>query len=225
VVAYVLFDFSSTTLIWFGTAGGLLAAVITLVISWRTQLHPVHLTLAGMSVAVFCASAIMVFLVLAANEANGLYFWLIGGFADRTVTHFMQLLPWTVAGLCLGLLFSRQLNLLMLDDAVCQALGVSVFKWRLMTGLVAVVLTAASVAVAGPIGFVGLIAPHIVHLIFGTLSRDHRFLLPMSALVGATLIGLADLVAKINQMPAGIVTALVGGPWFIYLIARQGRKT
>ncbi|WP_402718729.1 FecCD family ABC transporter permease [Janthinobacterium rivuli] len=221
VAAHLLLELSTAGMVLIGTLGGALAAAVTVVIAWKSRLHPVHLTLAGMSVAVFCSSAIMVFLVAAANEANGLYFWLIGGLADRTAAHAAQLAPWVLGGLLLGMLFARQLNMLMLDDDSCQALGVPVLRWRLLTGLAAVMLTAASVAVAGPIAFVGLMVPHIVRLSAGPLAADHRVLLPLCALAGAAIVALADVAAKAQDIPVGILTVALGGPLFVYLIGKR----
>lgn len=223
VVATIWLPLSVAGMVLAGIGGGLLAALMTMLIAWRARLDPIQLTLAGMSVAILCSAAIMVVLVVAANEANGLYFWLIGGLADRTSAHLAQLFPWVALGLVLGLLFSRPLNVLMLDDAVCQALGVKVLTWRVLAGLAAVILTAASVAVAGPIGFIGLMVPHIVRLSVGHAASDHRVLLPLAALVGAALLASADVVATRQDIPVGILMVVLGGPLFLYLIGRRVR--
>ena len=231
VFSFVFFDFSTSTMLVFGTIGGLIAALLTFSIAWKTHLNPIHLTLAGMSISLFFIAGITVLLVSANSDTAGMYYWLAGSLANRTWQHIEQLYPYVLFGIILGVSFSRPLNLLMLDDITSRSLGVSVQWWRLMLGVIAVLLTAASVAVAGPISFVGLIAPHLVKFYFYShkskqmrhYRNDHFVLLPCSALVGATLVCCADLLAKYQEMPVGILCILVGGPLFIYLIQRQSQ--
>lgn len=229
VFSFVFFDFSTSTMLVFGTIGGLLAALLTFSIAWKTHLHPIHLTLAGMCISLFFTAGIIVLLVSANSDTAGMYYWLAGSLANRTWQHVTQLYPYVLLGLILGLSFARPLNLLMLDDVTSRSLGVPVHWWRLTLGITAVLLTAATVAVAGPISFVGLISPHLVRFYFNNqsskqtkhYSNDHLVLLPCSALVGATLVCCADLLAKYQEMPVGILCILLGGPLFVYLIRRQ----
>jgi len=133
-------------------------------------------------------------------------------------------LPLFGGALILALLLSRQLNLLGLDDEVIRGLGLRVGQVRLLIGLVVIVLAGTSVAMAGLIGFVGLIVPHMARGLFGT---DHRWLLPLSAIIGATLLLAADTLARLvippQEIPVGVMTALLGTPLFLHL-ARHVRK-
>ncbi|HBR97287.1 MAG TPA: iron ABC transporter permease [Gammaproteobacteria bacterium] len=228
VIGLVVFDISYGQRLSVGTVGGLSAAALTFGIAWQTRLNPVYLTLAGMSVALFFAAGISVLLIASDGEAMGLYVWLTGSLGDRTWQHVGQLAPFALLGLVMGVSFARALDLLMLDDDTATSLGVSIHRWRLLLGMTAVILTAATVSVAGPISFIGLIAPHIVRLgLRGDGLRGlggqlpHRWLLPLSALVGASLIGIADLIAKVQDVPVGIFCVLLGGPLFVYLIGKQ----
>ena len=210
-----------------GTLGGFVAGGITFLIAWKTRLNPLYLSLAGMCVALFFNAAITVLLLTSATDTNGIYFWLTGSLMDRTWQHAALLLPVALCGLIIGQLFARPLNLLMLDDLTSRSLGFPTHVWRLVLGIISVTLTATTVAVAGPISFVGLIAPHLTRLwLAGKTtggSGDHRLILPVAAVIGAALLSIADAIANYCQVPAGILCALVGGPLFIRLIHRQVR--
>lgn len=229
VLSTIFFGFSNTGIVLFGTAGGLLAALLTFSIAWKTHLSPLHVTLAGMSISLFFAAGITLLLVAANSDSAGIYYWLAGSLANRTWQHVAQLYPFVLVGLLLGIACARPLNILMLDDVTSRSLGVPVKWWRLSLGFVAVLLTGATVAVAGPISFVGLIAPHLSRFYFNrqtaspmqNYGQDHKVLLPCSALVGATLVCCADLLAKYQEVPVGILCILFGGPLFVYLIRKQ----
>lgn len=223
VIGYVFLQLGMGSALLLGTMGGFLSAMLTFTIAWKTALNPIHVTLAGICVSIFCASAIMIVMLLSEREANSLYFWLVGGLINRTWLEFELLWGWVVLGLFLGTLFSRQLNILLLDDAVATSLGLPIMKWRLILGIIAVVLTAASVAAAGPIGFVGLIVPHIVRYFLGFEhgAADYRIVLPCSAVVGSALLVTGDAIAKVYEIPVGILSVAVGGPLFVYLIHKR----
>lgn len=222
VVSITLFDFSTSNMLFFGTAGGLLAGLLTFAIAWKTHLSPIHLTLSGMSITLFFMAGITILLVSISADVNGIYYWLTGNLANKTWEHVHQLWPYVVIGLLLGFSFARPLNLLMLDDLSSRALGLNIHWWRLALGLVAVILTASTVAIAGPIPFIGLISPHIVRLSLpAKIASNHQLLLPLSALIGATLVSVADIFAKQQTIPVGILCILVGGPLFLYLVRKQ----
>jgi iron complex transport system permease protein len=229
VFSFVFFELSTTSTLMFGTFGGMIAAILTFSIAWKTHLNPIHLTLAGMSISLFFSAGITVLLISANSDTAGIYYWLAGSIANKTWQHVGQLYPYVVVGLVLGISFSRPLNLLMLDDITCRSLGVPIHWWRLMLGTIAVLLTAATVAVAGPISFIGLISPHLVRFYFLSrkqadkkyYSNEHLLVLPCSALVGGLLVCCADLLAKYQEVPVGILSILLGGPLFVYLIRKQ----
>lgn len=201
--------------------GGVAAATFTLAIGMGGRLDPMYLTLTGMSVNLFFAAAIIVILVSAKVEVNGIYYWLTGSLIDRTWEHVAMLWPWVAAGLILGLACAGRLDALMLDEEVLTALGMRVTVWRLSFGIVVVLLAAVAVAAAGPINFIGLVAPHMVRFVLGARSVRHRTLLPLAALVGASLVCAADLAARWQEVPVGILCVLLGGPVLIYLVGRR----
>jgi len=205
-----------------GTVGGIAAAALTLTIASGARLEPLYLTLTGMSVNLFFAAAIVVLLVSSDVPAGGLYYWLSGSLLNRTWQHVDMLWPWVLAGLVLGLMFSGKLDVLRLDEDILASLGMRAARWRLLFGIAAVLLAAASVAAAGPVTFVGLMAPHIVRFGLAAQGISHRVLLPLSALVGAALVGSADVFAKWQEIPVGILCVLLGGPILVYLIGRHG---
>ncbi|WP_084784206.1 FecCD family ABC transporter permease [Marinobacterium aestuarii] len=219
VVAQVCFVVSASWLPWIGMLGGTLAAALTFVLAAQGGFTPLRLALAGIAVTALATALATAFLLFSGAQAQQLYFWLAGGLQGRGWSHVQLILPWACGGLLLVMCFSRYLNLLRLDDAVARALGARVLLWRLGFVGIAVALTAATVAVAGPVGFVGLVAPHLVRLLLGS---DQRFALPAVMLLGALLVTLSDLLARTlaapAELPLGMFTALLGGPLFIWLI-------
>jgi iron complex transport system permease protein len=134
------------------------------------------------------------------------------------------ILPFVLIGIALTYFFTRDLNMLSMGDETAQHLGVSTERVRRILLVIASLITAAAVSISGVIGFVGLIIPHMTRLIIGP---DHRILLPASAIVGAIFLVICDAVARVatgaSELPVGVITALVGTPFFIYLLRR--RKT
>lgn len=208
-----------------------LGALVTLVIVFwvaRTggQITPTRLVLAGIAMSAVL-SALTSLLVLTSPDpqlASRVLFWTLGGFASAQ----WKLLPLPVAAMVLGLglmlLQARRLNLLMAGDESATALGLDVHRFRQSMFILTAALIGVMVAVSGVIGFVGLIVPHIVRFMVGA---DHRRGLPAVALVGASFTIAADLVARAVisplELPVGIITALVGGPFFIWLLRRDAK--
>ncbi len=183
--------------------------------------------LAGVSVSAVLNSLLMFLVSVAPSEKlHGVVWWLLGN---------LQVVDWRLlemvgavvaAGLFVSILWARDLNLLALGDASAGHLGLNVERSRLLFFVIASLVTGATVAACGIIGFVGLIVPHAVRLLVGP---DHRRLLPAAALVGAAFLMLADCLARTlltpNEIPIGVVTALAGGPLFIMLLRRHKRAT
>lgn len=226
VIAIVAFNLTLLEQLLAGVLGGIASGLLLFLMSARQRLQPVHLTLIGLSISLFASAGIMALLVLASSEANGLYFWLTGSLINRTWAHVEMIALIVPVSLLICWLCARPLNLMNMDDDQCQALGMPLLRWRLILGLLVVLMVAGTVAITGPIGFVGLAAPHAVRLLlqqpFG--ASDHRLLIPFSALLGATMLTMADIVARDSEIPVGIVAAFVGGPLFILLIGQQGRR-
>jgi iron complex transport system permease protein len=149
--------------------------------------------------------------------------WITGGLLSGRDWHDFHLLwPYFVVGTVLALIFSRQINVIALGDEVATSLGQRVELTRLGLTGIAAMLASSAVSVAGLVGFVGLIIPHMARL---TVGNDYRFLVPTSALFGAVLLILADTLARTafnpQELPVGVLTAVIGGPVFIYLVRKR----
>lgn len=200
--------------------GALLAVGLAYSISELSgQVTTLTLLLAGTALSSFFSAGVSLLMVLNDNDMAKIFFWLLGGFSGRSWSDLWVALPYVLIGL-LGLgLLARPLDVLAFGEETAQGLGVPVKQIRLLIVLCAALATAAAVASSGIIGFVGLIAPHIARLLWGPI---HARLLPTSALLGALLLVLADTAARTVlapvELPVGILTALLGAPFFLYLL-------
>jgi iron complex transport system permease protein len=183
------------------------------------------LLLAGIAVAAVISAVISLLMAFADEQVRSIYFWLLGGLGSRGWEAVAAAGPLVAAGLAGALLTSRDLNLLALGEERASQLGMEVERFKRLALAMGALLTAAAVSVAGVIGFVGLMTPHILRLVLGA---DHRRLVPAAVLGGAALMVLADLAARTvvapQEIPVGAVTALLGGPFFLYLLRRQRRE-
>ncbi|MFS0793735.1 FecCD family ABC transporter permease [Microbacterium sp. 1P10AE] len=215
---------SATSYIWVGMIGAGAAAVLVYAVGWlgRGGATPLRLALAGAVTAVAFSSLTSAILLPRVNVMNEFRFWQIGGVGGATPETILQVAPFLLVGLVICLASASALNTLALGDELATGLGARVRTARLASSAGAVILCGAATAVAGPIGFVGLIVPHMIRLVVGV---DHRWLLPVSALGGAVLLTLADVIGRVVARPeeieVGIVTALVGAPFFIALVRQQ----
>jgi iron complex transport system permease protein len=180
-----------------------------------------RLLLTGVIVAAGCGALVALMLAVAPEDRlRGMLFWLMGDLAQATDTWPPLLV--LAAALALAMPFARELNLLARGLLQAQALGVAVSRLRYAVYLLASLATAAAVTTAGSIGFVGLVVPHLVRLATG---HDQRLLLPASVLAGGSLLVLADTLARTliapQQLPVGVLTALIGVPIFLFLLSRQ----
>ncbi|KTG10496.1 ABC transporter permease [Haloprofundus marisrubri] len=204
--------------------GGTLAFVIVYGIAWKNGTSPVRLVLAGVIVSTIFGSmqtAIFFF----ANDigiVQSAIAWTTGSLTGTDWEQVRMALPWTVLSLILAVAGSRQLNVLLLGEKTAQALGMSVERVRFALSGVAILAASAAIAVAGIVGFVGLVVPHIVRNIVGS---DYRRLVVGCAFAGPALMVGADVGARLAlspaQIPVGIVTGLVGGPYFLYLMRKK----
>ena len=184
------------------------------------KIHPNTLLLAGVITSSFLSALIMFFIsVSQREELHTIIFWLMGDFSFSSAEAIYMILPYIFLGILLLYLNARPLNLILSGEENALQLGVNVERLRLISYLAASLITAASVSVCGLIGFVGLIVPHSVRLVFGP---DHRLLIPASALIGASFLIASDTFARIllapTELPVGVITAAFGGPFFIYLL-------
>jgi len=180
------------------------------------------LLLAGTALSSAFSAGVSLLMVLNDSDFVNVFFWLLGGFSGRSWDDLWLALPYTLTGLVgLGLL-ARPLDVLAFGEETAQGLGVAVRQMQLLIVVCATLVTAAAVASSGIIGFVGLIAPHMVRLQWGPV---HARLLPASALLGAVLLVLADTAARTVlapvELPVGILTALFGAPFFLYLLSHR----
>lgn len=201
-------------------AGGISAALILWWLVGKRS-SAIKLAITGVALAAFWASCIDFLMLTKPLEINNALLWLTGSLWGRSWTQLQALLPWFVlVPVALGL--SKYLNLLDLGDDNATSLGVTPQKLRLLALAIAVALTAACVAICGPISFLGLVAPHLTRKLVG---GRHQALLPATMLTGACLLLAADLVARTIdppiELPAGILTAIIGAPYFLWLLLRM----
>ncbi len=189
------------------------------------SVHVATLLLAGVATAAVISSAMSLVMSLSGEQIRDIYAWLLGGLVAEGWRSVAIVTPAVVAGVALAALTAHDLNLVALGEERAAQLGVEVDRLKRWAIAVGALLAAAAVSVAGVIGFVGLMTPHLLRLAIGA---DHRRLLPASLLAGGTLLVLADLAARTvlapQELPVGVVTALLGGPFFLFLLRREGRR-
>ncbi|XID93173.1 FecCD family ABC transporter permease [Paenibacillaceae bacterium WGS1546] len=185
-------------------------------------LTPLKLILAGATINLLLGALTQGILVFDERSLDTMRFWLAGSLTGRSTSLFAEVAPYMLAGVAGALIMGRQINLLSLGEETAQGLGLRTGWVKAMSLLAVVLLAGSSVAIAGPIGFVGLAVPHIVRYLAG---QDYRWVLPYSALAGAALLLLADVAARFilpsQEVSAGVVTAVLGAPFLIYLAQRR----
>lgn len=211
----------------FALLGALLAVLLTVSLSMRHGRIPVlTLLLAGVVVGMFL-SAVTAAILTAMNEnkMQEYLFWTIGGLDYRRWDHVLLAIGPMGAGIAVMLLLARHLNILVLGDTEARAVGMPVTAYRMVLLLLASLTTASGVCISGNIGFVGLIVPHMMRLLVGP---DHRRLLPASLLAGGCFLVFCDAAGRVifsgMEVRAGIMTAFIGTPYFLYLLRKQQRK-
>lgn len=225
VVAYTLFGISEPHhMMWFSFIGSLgSAALIFLLAGFSTNVSgPLGLTLAGIALGALLSSWSSGLLVLNEAAQSELMLWLTGNIEGRKLAHALPLLPFALVGTLVALGMSRSLNTLALGEETAQGLGINLGRLRLGALMAVVLLTGSAVAMAGPVGFIGLIVPHLSRALLGI---DYRWLLPAAALGGASLLTAADISARFlffpSEVPVGLAMAVLGAPFFIYLACRR----
>ncbi|BBV41448.1 Fe(3+) dicitrate ABC transporter permease subunit FecD [Citrobacter portucalensis] len=201
-------------------AGGMAGLILLRILANTSQ--PMKLALTGVALSACWASLTDYLMLSHPQDVNSALLWLTGSLWGRDWSFVKIAAPLLILFLPLCLRFCRDLDLLALGDARAATLGVSVPRIRIQALLLAVAMTSTGVAVCGPISFIGLVVPHMVRSITG---GRHRWLLPVSALTGALLLVVADLLARIIhpplELPAGVLTAIIGAPWFVWLLVRM----
>jgi len=210
-----------TTYAVFAFVGGALTALAVYGLGslGRGGPTPFKLTIAGAAISALLSSLTTTLLMFNQRALEEVRFWLAGSVAGRDMTLVAQATPYLIVGLVVALLLGRQITTLSLGDDIAQGLGQNTLWIKTACAAVVVVLAGTAVALAGPIGFVGLIIPHIVRFFVGV---DYRWILPYAALLGAIFLLLADVAGRLIlrplELPVGIMTAAIGGPIFIYLV-------
>ncbi|GMK37476.1 siderophore ABC transporter permease [Paenibacillus sp. CCS19] len=188
----------------------------------RDGLTPLKIILAGAALGALFSSFTQGMLVLNEDGLNEVMFWLTGSVAGRSLDMLKAVLPLMIAGWCAAMVIARHMNVLTMGDDTAQGLGQRTLLVKLAAGLIIVALAGGSVAIAGPVGFIGLIVPTCARMFAGS---DFRWLVPYSAMLGALLVVTADIAGRFvirpEELPVGIMTAAVGIPMFIF-IARRG---
>lgn len=211
------------TMLW-AIVGSAVAAVFVYSVGslGRGGATPLKLALAGAAISAAFASLVSAILLPRVDILEAYRFWQIGGVGGATWDRILMVAPVLLVGAVIVFATARGLNSLALGDDLATGLGENVTRTRIIASIGAVVLCGAATAVAGPIAFVGLVIPHLCRLLVGT---DHRWLLPFSAITGACLLVFADIIGRVVARPeeieVGIITALIGAPFFIWIVRRQ----
>ncbi|MFJ6533627.1 FecCD family ABC transporter permease [Microbacterium sp. NPDC091662] len=209
----------------FAIAGAGIAAVFVYTVGslGRGGATPLKLALAGAATSAAFASLISAVMLPRVDLLQTFQSWQIGGVGGAEWPRIALTAPVLAVGALICFLCSRGMNSLALGDDMAKGLGENVFRTRMISALGAVILAGAATAIAGPIGFVGLIIPHVCRMLVGT---DHRWLLPFSAIAGAALLTASDIVGRViapssEEIQVGIITAIIGAPFFIWIVRRQ----
>ncbi|MCI7694126.1 iron ABC transporter permease [Veillonella caviae] len=202
--------------------GAMGAALMVYALAWKNGIRPSRIILAGVAVSAFLGSGISALLVFFGDRVQGALLWMVGGLAARSWPQVEVLLPYAIVGLIFACMGAKRLTILSLGDETAKGLGLKVEQTRFMMTAVAAMLAAGAVSIAGLIGFVGLVIPHILRLIIG---NDYAYLLPGSALLGAFILVISDTVGRVVlspiEIPVGIIMAFFGAPFFLYLLRRD----
>ncbi len=228
-VGFMIYLSGSLSIHWLPLAAMTGAGVISFLIyllSWNKGVTPVRLVLIGIGVAT-AMGAITKMMLLSASiySASQAYVWLTGSVYGSTWDHVRLMIPWTVIFLPLAYIYARKINIQALGDEIATSVGSTVQRERFILLAISVILAGAAVSVAGAIGFVGLIAPHLSRKLVGPSFGN---LLPVSLLLGGVIVVVADLIGRTafspSDIPAGVFTSGIGAPFFIYLLFRNRNR-
>ncbi|WP_370765898.1 Fe(3+) dicitrate ABC transporter permease subunit FecD [Haemophilus sp.] len=204
----------------FAFLGGVLSFVILWVVC-GFNFRPIKMAIIGVALSALWAAISHYLMLTNPVEINTAMLWLTGSLWGRSWSYLNVVLPWLVVLLPLPFIFCRDLDTLGLGENKASTLGVTVNKVQISVLVLAVALSTTAVAICGPIAFLGLVAPHLARRLVG---GRHRTLLPAALIIGALLLQLSDILARVidppTELPAGILTAIIGAPYFFYLLMR-----
>ncbi len=225
VIGIVFFSVTSlASLAGLAFLGAAAAAVIVYFLGslGRDGLTPVKIVLAGAAISALFQSYTQGILVLDEAGLQDVLFWLAGSVSGRTLEMLQPVLPFIGSAIVASMFIGKAINLLVTGEDIAKGMGQHVAALKAFMGLLVVLLAGSSVAVVGAVGFIGLVIPHAARFFAG---NDYRWLLPIAALLGAVLLVAADVLARLlimpQEVPIGVMTAMIGGPFFVF-IARKG---
>lgn len=205
--------------------GAFLVFILLLLLSKRLTLRPAAFALVGVALGAIFQSGIQYLLVKYPTDINMALLWMSGSLWGRGWSEVLNLLPWIMILLPIAWWQYPKLNIFQLGDEYSQALGLDIIRQRFWLLLLAVSLAGVSVASVGSIGFIGLIAPHIARQLVG---GRHQFLIPLAALIGANLMLIGDSIGRViiipREVPVGVMTAIIGAPYFVYLLRKEYKR-
>lgn len=225
VIAVSLFSLSNLQFFtWVSFLGAAVSFIFVYIIGsiGREGLTPMKLTLAGAAMSAMFSSMTQGFLVINETALEQVLFWLAGSVSGRKLETLLAVLPYLAAGWIFAMAIAGKMNVLSMGEDVAKGLGLKTGMLKLAAGIIVVLLSGGAVAVAGPIGFLGIVIPHLTRAVVGI---DHRWVIPFSALFGGMLLLMADIASRYiimpQEVPVGVMTAIIGTPFFVY-IARRG---
>lgn len=222
IVVLVLFPAMTYLMTPVAFLGAMAAAGAIYALAWKNGIKPVRIILAGVAVSAFLSAGISGILVFYSDRVHGALLWMVGGFSAASWNEAAVVAPYWCAGLLLALIGAYYLNVLQLGDDMARALGLNIELARVLLTAVAALLAASSVSVAGLLGFVGLVVPHMVRLLVGT---NYSYIIPGSALLGMAVVTLSDTLARVIfapvELPAGLIMAFIGAPFFLFLLRKE----
>lgn len=223
IIILLLMPQLSGALPLFAFVGGAIGCALVFIMAWKNGLRPERIVLAGVAINTILGGFISLLSTLFSDRIQSAILWLNGSLATKTWSHVDMLFLYSLIGLGLSLFLIRSANVLQLGDESAKNLGFNVSRTRLVISAVAVFLAAISTAVVGIISFIGLIVPHIARLLMGS---DHKYTIPFSMVLGAIVLLIADTLARTIggsiEIPVGVITSIVGGPFFLYLLRKRG---
>ena len=202
--------------------GAMSAAFLIYILAWKNGIRPIRIILAGVAVSAFLGAGISSLMILHSEKVHGALMWMVSGLSARSWIHVEIILPYAIFGSIISIIGARYLNILLLGDETAKSLGLRVELVRIFFTAIAALLAASAVSVVGLLGFVGLIVPHAARLIIGT---DHNYLLPATMLLGIATVTISDTFARTVvapvELPVGIVMAVTGAPFFLFLLRKE----
>lgn len=201
--------------------GAMGAALLIYALAWKGGIQPMRVILSGVAISSLLGAGISALLVFYSDRVHGALMFMTGGLSARSWPQVSVILPYTIIGVIIAILLSEKMNILILGDDVARSLGLNVEGTRMIMTAVAAILAASAVSVVGLLGFVGLIVPHTARIIVGS---NYKYLIPTSGLLGAIVLLLCDTLSRTVfspvEIPVGVVMAVLGAPFFLYLLRK-----